>query len=1234
MKLSRLPGVRFASALACALVSCGASLVAQTTSPPSPGAPALDETNLITLRGNTLPLARPQFDQGAAPDDLPMQRMLLLLKRSNEQETTLRKLLEQQQIKPSPRYHQWVAPEEFGRQFGPAAADIERVKQWLASRGFQVNRVAAGRAVIEFSGTAGLVRAALHTEIHKYVVQGEAHWANAGDPQIPAALAPVVAGVVSLNNFPRQSYHRPLGTFVRSKTTGKVRPLFTFPSATSGNTFYAVGPADFGTIYNALPLWSAGTDGTGQTIAIVQDSNINLQDVRDFRSMFGLPAKDPQVILDGSDPGVLRGVSEGEADLDVEWSGAAAPGATIDLVVSQSTESTFGGDLSALHIIDNNLAPVMSLSFGLCEAFLGTATNAFYNSLWEQGAAEGITIIVASGDTGSAGCDSAFFGAAQYGLAVNGLASTPFNVAAGGTDFDDATSLSQYWNPTNDPASQSSALSYIPERTWNDSCAASGQTTGCTTLSPEGLDVIAGGGGPSNCAISNGSFCMSGYAKPSWQTGAGVPSDGVRDIPDVSLFSAHGAAGSTSFYVFCQRDANSGTGSSTSSCDLEAPYTDFQGAGGTSFAAPIFAGIMAMVVQKTGERQGNVNYVLYPLAAQSGASCASNTAAVGNASCIFHDVVEGNNSVACYGGSLNCSDTIFSNHAYGIMADPQNPTSPAWVADPGYDLATGLGSVNATNLVNHWSTVSFAPTTTTLALSTTPPTSPVTITHGQAVNVSVQVASASGGTPTGNVSLLAPPGPTASSTAGIASFVLANGAASGATPYLPGGTYAVTAHYAGDGTFGASDSAPPVQVTVSPEPSVTHVHLVTGFFPLSFTATNALYGDFYVRADVTNTSNQLCSKYYEAIVYPCPTGQVTLAANGQPLPSQNGASPSAYTLNSSGYTEDQFPPLSPGTYSVVADYSGDSSYQPNSSTVTVTIVKGPTFTYFFALPAGGNSVTLTAYVDTVSAGSVPSGTVQFLNGSTPINGTVTYNGTAYKRSIGVASYLEATLTTTLLGSANITAQYSGDSKYEASASTPTQVLAPDFVLAANPPSLSIASPGQSAASALSVAFNNGFAGTVNLSCATPAGMSGATCSLNPTSLGSSGSVALLITTTASHTTSHGFPKPIGFLPGGIALLCLWLAAAITQLVTTRVAVSRRELVAGHLRARRNWAVGSLAAAMLAAALSGCGGAGNSSNRGSGNGNTDPTTPAGNYTITVTGTSGSITHSLQINVSVQ
>jgi hypothetical protein len=465
---------------------------------------------------------------------------------------------------------------------------------------------------------------------------------------------------------------------------------------------------------------------------------------------------------------------------------------------------------------------------------------------------------------------------------------------------------------------------------------------------------------------------------------------------------------------------------------------------------------------------------------------------------------------------------------------------------------------------------------------------------------------------------MAQTGSATSSPIGVASFALTNGAASGATSFLPGGTYNVAAHYVGDGTFGASDSTPPVPVTVSPESSATHVHVFNGFFPLSFTATNALYGDYYVRVDVTNSSNQLCTQVYESIVYPCPTGQVILTANNQPLPDQSGTAPSAYMLNSSGYAEDQLPPLSPGSYSVVANYSGDDSYQPSSSTVTLTVAKGPTFAYVSASPTGGNSVTLQALVETVSAGDEPTGTVQFLNGGAPISGTVTYTGAAYSPTTGIAAYLQATLTIPLTAAANITAQYSGDANYEASTSSVAQVPAPDFVLTANPTSLSIASPGQSAASAISVAENNGFTGTVNLTCSVPAAMSEASCSLNPNSLTASGSVALLIATAAPSAAGSRFTTPIGLLPGGALLFCALLLVAVTK---SRV---------------RKFAVGLLAAALLAATFVGCGGGASSGGGGGGGGggSSNPGTPTGNYTITVTGTSGSIAHSLQINVNVQ
>ena len=357
----------------------------------------VDDTQLTVLKENTHPLARPQFDLGTAPATLPLQRMLLVLKRSPQQESALEALLGAQQDKSSPSYHQWLTPAQFGQQFGATDADIQTITGWLQSHGFRVLGAANGRTTIEFSGSAIQVQEAFHTAIHKYLTNGQQHWANSTDPSIPAALAPAVAGLASLNNFPKQPMNRFAGAFSRDKATGRtksVAPLFTYQpyyDCSADNYCFALGPYDFATIYNVLPLWNSNINGTGQTIAIVGESNIVPQDVANFRSMFGLPANSAangnplNIILNGPDPG-LQG-DESEADIDVQWSGAVAPYATIDFVVSQSTETTSGIDLSAVYIVDNNLAPVMSESYGYCELGLGTTGNQFYNALWQQAAA-------------------------------------------------------------------------------------------------------------------------------------------------------------------------------------------------------------------------------------------------------------------------------------------------------------------------------------------------------------------------------------------------------------------------------------------------------------------------------------------------------------------------------------------------------------------------------------------------------------------------------------------------------------------------------------------------------------------------------------------------------------------------------------------------------------------------------------------------------------------------------
>jgi subtilase family serine protease len=738
---------------------------------------AVDETKVVRLQGNTHPLARLQFDQGPAPADLPMERMMLVLKRSPEQEAALQKLMAEQLDKSSPNYHRWLTPEQFGQRFGPGDSDMQTITSWLESHGFQIESVAKGRNVIEFSGNAGQVNQALHTEIHKYVVKGEEHWANAGDPQIPAALTPVVAGVNTLHNFPRKPMSRKLGQYSRSKATGEVRPVnpnFTFDVGKAcglNNTCFAVGPADFAAIYHVQQLWTAGFDGTGQTIAIVNDSNINIADAHNFRSLFGLPVNDPHVILaTGVDPGINNNGDEIEADIDTQWAGAVAKGATIDLVIAPNTV-TAGVDTAAQFVVNtmNPRPPILSESFGNCESSLGTTTNQFFNNLWSQAATEGITVIVSTGDNGSAGCEnpdpnSTLPQPASTGLAVSGIASTPFNTAIGGTDFNQLNNQSTFWNttPTTGPTGQTqlTAKGYIPENVWNDSCtntvfitAGFDPTilTACNDkhVTPSFIVPVGASGGMSSI-----------YSKPSWQT-ALTPTDGKRDLPDVSLFAGAGLVGT--FYVVCQQD----TDTNNAACDLNSPFQNFSAVGGTSVSTQAFAGIMAIVLQENSPNAGLglINPTLYTLAAgQTPANC--NTSGPPMASCIFNDVTVGTNSMPCLlstASTTSCGQAITSQVirppttntfriAAGVLAlacifslgflllifrnerrswsvvfalfafallltcaacgsggggtktggSPTIGFLPGFNAGVGYDRATGLGTVNAANLVNNW----------------------------------------------------------------------------------------------------------------------------------------------------------------------------------------------------------------------------------------------------------------------------------------------------------------------------------------------------------------------------------------------------------------------------------------------------------------------------------------------------------------------------------------------------
>jgi hypothetical protein len=794
--------------------------------------------------------------------------------------------------------------------------------------------------VIEMSGTAAQVQSALHTEIHRFEVEGTPHIANVTDQQVPRSLAGLVAGAVSLHDFRPHRLSRKSGP-VRRDATGRWWPLFTINPGGSTAPFHAVGPRDFATIYDVPPL----IDGRGVTIAIVGETNIDLRDAHDFRALFALPVNDPQVVLAGPDPGITSPDEEVEANLDVQWSGAVAPGARIKLVVSQSTSTTAGIDLSALYIVDNDLAPVMSESYGACEAGLGTTGVQFYKQLWEQAAAQGITVTVASGDTGSQ-CPG------FPGLGVSGIASTPFTVTVGGTDFDYDFATANCWSATNSNPGESSALCYIPEQVWNDSVCPAQTGGGKYPCYPRSLaDFTAGGGGKS-------AF----HTKPIWQE-PNTPADGARDLPDVALFAADGAH--ASFYVICQADADP----QSASCSLDSPYQDFLAIGGTSASSPAFAGIMALVNQKTGQRQGNANYVLYQLA---GTTIFFQPP--------FHRIMGGTNSIACAGGTADCSSQV--KGAYGILVDERG--FPAYPNGP---LSTGVGSVDVANLLAHWPTAARTATTTTLSAT------PTSLVHGAQAAFSIAVNAASG-TPTGDVSLLAARAD--GTTYAIGPFSLTSGAASITTNLLPGGGLQVTARYDGDSGFAPSSSVSvPIDVQKEASQVVAALSTVDQNGNISYGATSAAYGSYVLRTAVANAAGQFCAPPSSTPPQPqskCPTGSVGIAEDGAPLVA------GTFALNALGYTEDQTAQLLAGTHNLSLAYSGDASYSPSAGSQKIVVTQQPTSvtaTGLVALQANGNAspqqmVVLQATVQSTSNGIAPGGTVKFRDGATPLVGTVTY----------------------------------------------------------------------------------------------------------------------------------------------------------------------------------------------------------------------------------------------------
>ena len=518
----------------------------------------IDESSRVTLKGTVHRLASAANNRGAAPDSMPLDRIQVVLKRSDAQESALKQLINDLHTPGSASYHKWLTPDQFGKQFGPSDQDIATVEAWLQSKGFRITRLNPGKQTLEISGNVSQFRTAFHAQINKYMVNGETHYANTTDPQIPAALAPVFGGFTSLNNFRGKNYAKVLGKATYDPRTDKATPLWTTgPGTPAIDNNYVLAPGDFAVQYDLNPLYAAGTDGTGQTIAIINDSNINIYLVNQFRSLFGLSANPPQVIIDGNDPGV-DGINNPdgpngdsiEAYLDVEQAGAVAPKATVDLVIAADTALEYGLLLAAEHAVYGNVAPVISMSFGECEIDSPSLNQAFA-SLWEQAAAQGITVMVSSGDSGSASCDN---DNTQYyavnGQAVTGWGESAYNVSVGGTDFfyssyNGTTSainaqLGTYWNTTASNNSYTPSLkAVIPEQPWNNSQFGLNIFDILTESGGTVTTIAGGGGGASTCATLSSSNACVPYPKPSWQKGTGVPADSARDVPDLSLYAAN-----------------------------------------------------------------------------------------------------------------------------------------------------------------------------------------------------------------------------------------------------------------------------------------------------------------------------------------------------------------------------------------------------------------------------------------------------------------------------------------------------------------------------------------------------------------------------------------------------------------------------------------------------------------------------------------------------------------------
>jgi hypothetical protein len=1001
----------------------------------------------VVLHGNTHPLiqagagqagtvqarqAQSSTDLGAVEDSLPAGRMLLLLKRSPEQDAALADFIQAAHTPGSPSFHQWLKPAEFGRLYGSADSDVAAVTAWLESHGLTVNQVHAGRLAIEFSGTAGQVSEAFQTQIRRYLVNDVTHLANATDPSIPAELAPVIAGLAQLNDFHPQPRLRVMGQAQFNARTHQTTPQWTYPEGVG--VVLVVAPGDFATQYDINSVYASGITGSGQSIAIISASNVDLSLVQAYQRLFGLTANLPQVVVDGVDPGQNSAATE--AYLDIELAGSVAPGATVLLYTSGGTALTDGLALAAMRAVEDDQAGVISVSYGECEMELGQSGNAFWSALWQQAAAQGQTVFVSSGDGGSAGCDNFDAQSVAYaGLQVNGLASTPYNVAVGGTDFYYSqyagssaaitAQLDTYWSTSSTTSPAVSLKQTVPEQVWNDFFGFNIYDSGNPANQPSEM-IVAGGGGASSDALYP-SGTGQGYPKPAWQTGNGVPADQVRDLPDVSLFAANGY--NYSFYPICASPGDCSSANLTNNGAMV-----ITGVGGTSASSPAMAAIQSLVNQSTGAWAGQADFIYYPLAARQATA--------------FHDVTVGGIRVLCSPGTANCVAGSSASNSNGYSVEN------GYSAGTGYDLATGLGSVDVANLIKYWNTVTFTPTATTLSVS------PASLAHGKTATVSGTVARSSGsGTPTGSVSLTGNDG--LPHYAAIDDIALSAGSFSAPVDNLPGGTYQLTAVYGGDGTFAASKSAP-ITVTITPENNTLAANgwawnpSDLNLYPLSAGITLPYGAQILLDAQPVSSNATISTEPTPAtgtVTFTDKLGSATITAT-QPL-------------NATGVAEWSNGVFAPGNHIVSESYSGDPSYNPSTAATAASFTVIPGNTTLTVKPlvssvTAGASVAVDVILTTGYLslyGTLPTGNVTVTLGNQLISATWQPFGTTGNASLEAV----VTFSNVPAGTLPLSAAYAGDTNWLGSAASGGTIsslaskLTPSVVLTSNSAS---PTPGQ------------------------------------------------------------------------------------------------------------------------------------------------------------------------------